>query len=141
MTNVRKVSRPFAPFFNDNFFNMDWPKAMANHNISTPSVNIKDEDKAFELELAAPGLTKEDFNLELNKNLLTISVEKRVEDETTEDNYTRKEFSFESFKRTFTLPTIVEATKITAKYENGILFIRIPKRKEAIPVNKVIKID
>ena len=84
--------------------------------------------------MAAPGFNKEEFNVEVNDNILTISSEKRVENETKDgQQFTHREFSYQSFKRTFTLPATVESDKIEAKYENGILHLSIPKKEEAKP--------
>jgi HSP20 family protein len=84
--------------------------------------------------MAAPGMTKDDFRIELNNSVLTISSEKQSENQTNEGkNITRREFSYESFNRSFTLPAIVETDKITAKYENGLLRVNIPKKEEAKP--------
>lgn len=122
-------------FFND-FFNRDWMD-WSNQNFSLtnttlPSVNIRESNEAFEVELAAPGMAKEDFKIELNNNLLTISSEKKGEKETKEGKYyTRKEFSYQSFSRSFTLPNVADSENIEARYENGILKIIIPKREEA----------
>jgi HSP20 family protein len=103
-------------------------------NTTLPSVNIKEDDNGFEVELAAPGLEKGDFKVELDKSVLTISSDKKVENETKEgQQFTRREFSYQSFSRSFTLPSIVEADKIAAKYENGILRVSIPKKEEAKP--------
>jgi HSP20 family protein len=84
--------------------------------------------------MAAPGMTKDDFKIELNNSVLTISSEKQSENQSKEDkNITRREFSYQSFSRSFTLPVIVETEKISAKYENGILRVNIPKKEEAKP--------
>jgi len=123
----------FDRFFENDMF--DW----SNRNFSTtnttlPSVNIKEGNEGFEVEMAAPGLTKKDFRIEINNDLLTISSEKEIENETREgEHFTRKEFSYQSFSRSFTLPVTVESEKIAAKYENGILRIVIPKKDEAKP--------
>ena len=108
---------------------------------SVPAVNIKENDKNFEVEVAAPGLDKKDFKVELENNVLTISAEKKEEKKEKKDNYSRKEFSYESFERSFTLPQdIVDADKIKAKYDNGILRIEIPKKEEKAKLSKVINI-
>ncbi|MFC2105020.1 Hsp20/alpha crystallin family protein [Bacteroidota bacterium] len=123
----------FDRFFENDMF--DW----SNRNFSTtnttlPSVNIKEDSNGFNVEMAAPGLTKDDFKIELNNNVLTISSEMKTENETNDDEqFTKREFSYQSFNRSFSLPAIVENEKITAKYENGILKILIPKREEAKP--------
>jgi len=123
----------FDRFFENDLF--DW----SNRNYSTtdttlPSVNIKESVDDFEVELAAPGFEKKDFNIELNHDLLTISSEKKVENETKEgQQFARREFSYQSFSRSFTLPNTADSEKIKAKYENGILKVSIPKREEAKP--------
>lgn len=102
-------------------------------NTTIPAVNIKETKDNFEVELAAPGMRKEDFKVELDGNQLTISSEKRTEDEQTEENrYTKREFSYQSFQRMFQLPKdVVDADKIEARYENGLLHLVIPKKEEA----------
>ena len=96
-------------------------------------VNIKETADNFVVEVAAPGMTKKDFKIELDGNMLTISSEKSDQREENEDEkYTRKEFSYQSFYRTFNLPKeVVDAEKIEAKYENGLLHLMIPKKEEA----------
>lgn len=81
--------------------------------------------------MAAPGLKKSDFKLDLNNQVLSISTEKKEEHEEKEENYTRKEFGYTSFKRTFTLPDTVDDEKITANYQDGVLNILLPKKEEA----------
>jgi HSP20 family protein len=123
----------FDRFFENDLF--DW----SNRHFSTtdttlPSVNIKESPDEFEVELAAPGFVKSDFNIELNHDVLTISSEKNVEKETKENQqFARREFSYQSFSRSFTLPNTVDSEKIMAKYENGILRLIIPKKEEAKP--------
>lgn len=116
----------------DDWFSRDF-NTLLNENArwTTPSVNIKETDDHFGLEVAAPGLKKSDFNIELDNGLLTISSEKKVEDTLEEGHYTRKEYSYQSFKRTFTLPDSVDAAGISAVYEDGILNVVLPKKEEA----------
>lgn len=103
-------------------------------NTTLPSVNIKESADAFVVEVAAPGFEKNDFKLELNHDLLTISSQKKVENETKEgETFTKREFSYQSFTRSFTLPNTADGEKIGATYENGILRISIPKKEEAKP--------
>ena len=118
-------------FFENDMF--DWSnRNYSNTNTSLPAVNIKEDRASFEVDVSAPGFEKGDFKIELNNNLLTISSEKKVENETTEgQQFTRREFSYQSFCRSFTLPEEVEGEKISAKYENGILSVNIPKKEEA----------
>lgn len=123
----------FYRFFDNELF--DW----SNRNFSTtnttlPSVNIRESAEGFEVELAAPGFEKSDFKIELNHDLLTVSSEKKIESETKEgQQFTKREFSYQSFSRSFTLPNTVDSHQIGAKYENGILRVSIPKKEEAKP--------
>lgn len=107
--------------------------ASSHMNKGIPAVNLKEDEKSFEIELAAPGMNKKDFNIEVEEDLLTISSDKKEEKEESAENgsYTRREFSFSSFKRSFKLPDAANADKIGAKYEDGILTVNIPKKKEA----------
>lgn len=135
--SLTRYSNPYLPLF-DRFFDnelFDW----SNRNFSTtnttlPSVNLKESSDEFEVEVAAPGLDKKDFKIEVNHGALTISSEKRSENETKDgQKFTRREFSYQSFSRSFTLPETVESDKISARYDNGILKVVIPKREEAKP--------
>lgn len=123
----------FNRFFENDLF--DWStRNFSNTNTTLPSVNIREDENGFEVDMAAPGFDKKDFKIELLNNLLTISSEKKVETETKEgQQFTRQEFSYQSFSRSFTLPNTVEGEKIQAKYENGILKVAIPKKEEAKP--------
>ncbi len=123
----------FDRFFENDMF--DWSnRNYSNTNTTLPAVNIKEDEDGFEVEMSAPGLDKKDFKIELNKSVLTISSEKKTENETKEgQQFTRREFSYQSFSRSFTLPETVEGEKIKAKYENGILSVSIPKKEEAKP--------
>lgn len=126
----------WSNFFND-FMNRDWYE-WSNQNFSLtnttiPSVNIKENADEFEVEMAAPGMGKDDFKIELNNNVLTITSEKQSENNSEEKHITRREFSYQSFSRSFALPAIVETEKITAKYNSGILKVNIPKKEETKP--------
>jgi len=102
-----------------------------------PPVNIRETEESYAVELMAPGMKKEDFNIELDNELLTISAEIKSENNTEEKGkFTRREFSYSSFKRTFTLPETVKEDGINASYENGILSIALPKKEEALPKPK-----
>jgi HSP20 family protein len=125
------------PTFFDDFFNRDifnWGLSnFSNTDTTIPAANIKETPENYLVEVAAPGMTKNDFKIELEGNVLTISSEKSDHSETKEDEkYTRKEFSYQSFQRIFNLAKdVVDAEKIEAKYENGLLHLLIPKKEEA----------
>ncbi len=106
-----------------------------------PSVNIRESEEGFMLDLAAPGLKKEDFKVNLDNNVLTISSEQKNENEEKSEKYTRKEFFYSSFSRSFTLPKTIDLDKIKADYNNGILSLSLPKREDAkVAVNREIAI-
>ncbi len=123
----------FNRFFDNEM--LDWNnRHFSNTNTTLPSVNIKENTDEFLVEVAAPGLKKIDFNIEVENDTLTISSEKQLENEEKEgERVTKREFSYQSFTRSFSLPVLVERENITAKYENGILNITIPKKEEAKP--------
>jgi HSP20 family protein len=109
---------------------------------SDPAANIIENKDSFQLEIAAPGMIKDDFKINLENNILTISVE--VEDQKREEgkNYSRKEFYYGSFSRSFTLPKTIDLENIKADYESGILKISLPKKEEAkVEVKKEIRIS
>ena len=122
----------FDDFFNRDIFNWGLSN-FSNTNTTIPGVNIKETADNFEVEVAAPGMSKKDFKIELDGNALTKKKKKTNRQEDKEDEkYTRKEFSYQSFYRTFTLPKeVVDVDKIEAKYDNGLLHLLIPKKEEA----------
>ncbi len=129
-------------YYNDDLFNdlFNWSNSnrqVLNSRTSLPSVNIKENEDGFILELATPGMKKEDLKLELNNDILTISSERKEENEEKRENFSRREFSHQSFKRSFTLPETANSENIKAHYENGILEISIPKKEEAKPKPKM----
>jgi len=128
-----QVPSVFDRFFEGDLF--DWSnRNFSNTNTTLPSVNIKENSDEFKVEVAAPGFNKEDFKLELNHDVLTISSEKQIENETKEDeHFSKREFSYQSFTRSFTLPHTVDNDRIDAKYDNGILHVNIPKKEESKP--------
>jgi HSP20 family protein len=137
MTLVKRNGRSeYTPSIWNNFFSNDlfnWDSNFANSGNSIPSVNIKETPDSFLVEMAAPGMDKKDFKIEIDGSALTISSEKQNESEEKDgENFNRREFSYQSFYRTFHLPKeVVNADKIEAKYENGILRLEIAKRDEA----------
>lgn len=134
---IMRFSNPLPSLF-DRFMEndlFDWSnRNFSPTNTTVPSVNVKESADSFEVELAAPGLDKKDFNIELNNDMMTISSEKKYENETKEgEQFARREFSYQSFSRSFSLPNTADAEKIKARYENGILRVLIPKKEEARP--------
>lgn len=118
----------------DDIFNRDLPTVFTsnfNTGITLPKVNIKETADAFIVEMAVPGLKKSDLNIDVDNQLLSISSEIKEEKESNEDNYTRREFGYSAFKRTFNLPESVDDEKINASYKEGILNIHLPKKEEA----------
>lgn len=115
----------FNDFFNDSVLSRDYFK-------SVPATNVKETNNAYHIELAAPGLSKDDFKLSVEKNVLTISASKK-EEKNTEDNgkFTRREFNYTSFTRSFNLPENVNTESIEASYLNGVLSVNIPKKEAA----------
>ncbi len=139
MALIRRESNvpTLSNFFNE-IFNRDWydwnHQNNSNTNTTIPSVNVKEDSDGFQVEMAVPGFKKGDFQIELNNSLLTIKSEKKEENECKSDEcYTRREFSYQSFSRSFTLPTSVDGDKIDAQYDNGILKVSLPKREELKP--------
>lgn len=108
-----------------------FPTTFSNSkSLSQPRVNIKENDDAFELEVAAPGLNKEDFTLDVHNGYLTVKAEQKQEEEVKEDKYMRQEFSYTSFSRSFQLTDTINVDEISAKYEDGILRVNLPKQEE-----------
>ena len=135
MNLIKRNTVPF-PSIIDELLKPDWLGGMQNFNANVPAVNIKETDASFGIELAAPGKTKEDFNIEIDHNVLTISSEEKAEKEETQGKYTRKEFNYSSFRRAFTLSETVNTDSINATYENGVLHVALPKKEEALPKPK-----
>lgn len=128
MLVTSRKQNPFYPvlsdFFGGNYLNdSEWN--------SSPAVNIAEDQNGFTIEVAAPGLSKDDFKINVEKRVLEISSEKETKSENKTEKYHRKEFSYNSFKRTFSLPEYVDVDQIKASYNEGILSVSLPKREEA----------
>ena len=122
------VGRIFDDLFNDKFFNND----LNSESSFVPQVDISETDKSFELQFAVPGIEKKNLNIDLNDGVLTVSGERKFENEKNEKNYHSVETRFGSFKRSFQLPDNVNADKVDASYEAGILNVVIPKDERKI---------
>lgn len=128
---IRKRPATFLDgFFGDDFFRPVFQDKLFGGN--SPAVNVVETTEGFRIDLAAPGLQKGDFKLALDKDVLTIKVEKTESSEEDTDKYLRREYSFSAFERSFQLPKTIEHDKIEAKYEDGILKVALPKREEAL---------
>jgi HSP20 family protein len=135
MALVRFTGNPFIDRFFDSDL-MDWTsKNFSKTNTTLPSVNILDCDNEFVIEVAVPGFEKGDFKIEVHNELLTVSSEKQEKTESKDKNerYTKREFSYQAFTRTFTLPDSADGDKVEANYDKGILTVSIPKKEEAKP--------
>ncbi len=148
MTNVKFNSKPFEGTFNnlvDDLFS-ELPGLFKNefNNVERKGfvpVNVKETDKSYLLEVVAPGFEKTDFKVQIDQNLLTISAEKKDEVKKETEKQIRREYSYRSFKRSFTLNEKIDATKIEASYINGVLTLNLPKKEvvKASPTEIVIK--
>jgi HSP20 family protein len=131
---LARINRNYAPaywddFFNDRVFNNNSPAPRKN---ISPAVNIIEADNEFKIEVAVPGLSRNDFNIEVEDDVLNIF---SAEKETTEDkmpNYTRREFNFSSFKRSFELPETIDQDQIQASHKEGVLSITLVKKEEVV---------
>ena len=137
MTLIRTSDRLYPAFFN-NLFNrelLDWNNNVFSAvNNTQPAVNILEDENKIQIELAAPGMTKEDFKVDLDQDRLTVSAEFEEEKGETNERYARKEFSYRSFRRQFNVPVeTIDGEKIQAAYKDGILLLTLPKREELKP--------
>ena len=139
MRIVKYNNNNVFPSLINEFFNDDFGMNFLNRSLSVPSVNSLENNDPFEIDLAVPGMKKEDFTIELNDKVLVISSE--TSNTIENDKMRLNEFNFSSFQRSFRVPDSVDQDKIKANYKNGILKIKLPKRKESISKpNRVINI-
>lgn len=133
MFPVIKKDRKFFPSIVDEFFGRDFMPDLFEYQtgVNLPSVNIIEGKEDYKIEVAAPGLEKKDFAINLENNVLTITSEREEQNEQKDERFMRREFSYSSFKRSFSLPQSVDSNNITASHSNGILTIVIPKKEEA----------
>lgn len=135
MSLIRRHNGLFPSLWND-VMTPDWFGGVDRVNTALPAVNVREGETEFTLELAIPGRQKEDFNIEVDDHVLTISMEIKDEKEEKEEGFTRREFKYGSFKRAFTLPETVNEDAIEANYQAGILRFTLPKKEEALPKPK-----
>ena len=139
MMPARKSQNWLPGIFND-FFGNEW---VEKTNSASPAINIKESENEYKVEVAAPGMTKDDFSIKIDAdNQLIVSMEKKEEhkDENKKERYLRREFAYTQFQQIMILPDNVEKDKIEAKVENGVLQIDIPKKQNAVEENKVKEI-
>ncbi|MBO0331866.1 Hsp20/alpha crystallin family protein [[Muricauda] lutisoli] len=154
MSLVKFKRRPLGRLIGPDFFDLDdffedriwdpktWKGRFWNGKTSVPAINIKETDDDFEVEMAAPGYDKKDFNITMENGCLNISAEKSATKEEKEGEYTRQEFSHESFERSLQLPDSIKDEAVEAKYDNGILRFKLTKKEEAKKQQpKVIKVS
>ena len=134
-TNSNSHTLPTWSSWIDEVFNRDLPSVFTsnfNSGITLPKVNIRETKDAYFVDMAVPGLKKSDFHIDIDNKVLSISTEFEENNEHQEDNYTRREFGYSSFKRSFSLPETVKEDDINAEYTDGVLSIHLPKKDEAI---------
>jgi HSP20 family protein len=131
---LARINRNYVPAYWDDFFNDRVFNSLNNSycNTTSPAVNIEEGDKEFRIEVAVPGLSRKDFSIEVEDDVLTISSEDKHKKEDNKRNYTRREFSYHSFKRSFQLPETIDQDQIQAKHEAGVLNITLPKKDEVV---------
>ncbi|MBJ6118332.1 Hsp20/alpha crystallin family protein [Pontibacter sp. BT310] len=126
--------------FDDDMFLM--PMHMSRMaNASMPAANISETEKEYNIELAVPGMKRDDFNIEIDEHMISISCEKEDNFKEDKDNYKRREYNYSSFSRSFRLPETIKADSIKAQYDNGVLHIRVPKAQQTVQKKKRINVD
>jgi HSP20 family protein len=131
---LARINRSYVPaywddFFNDKFFNQ---LKSTGSGESLPAVNISEDDKGYSIEVAVPGIAKDNFNLEIENDVLILSSEQEENKDEQKQNYLRREFSYQSFKRSFELPETIDQEQINATIDAGILTLSLPKKEEEV---------
>lgn len=143
MTLIRKHESSLPSIWNNLFETSLFSHPLNGHSeFTVPPVNISESDNGYLVELAVPGLNKEDFKINLDRNVMTVSAEKSNEETEEKTNYSKREFSYQSFSRSFTLPSAANLEGISASYQDGVLKVNIAKKDEAkLVTTRTIKID
>ena len=134
--NLIRKQNPFFPSLVDELFNQERRVRTSSISSTTPAVNIIEKDIQFLIELAAPGNKKEDFEIEIEDGILSISSSNKKDNTSEKETFTRQEFSYNSFRRSFTIPESVDVSSIEATYNEGILLIKLLKLEEELPQPK-----
>ena len=131
---LARINRSYVPAYWDDFFNDKFFNQLKNTGSgeSRPAVNISEDDKGYTIELAVPGIAKDKFNLEIENDVLTLSSEQNEIKDEQKQNYLRREFNYQSFKRSFELPETIDQEQINANMDTGILTLSLPKKEEEI---------
>ena len=131
---IARINSSYVPAYWDDFFNDSFL-----NNCTTPeqkksglSVNIIEDDRSFKIEVSAPGVARKDMDISIDNDILSISSEQTEQDEEKNSRYLRREFSPASFKRNFQLPESIDAEKVSARHEDGILIVELPKKEEVV---------
>ncbi len=140
MTIIRMKHRPTLSDMLDNMLERNFNTGFEKKCGCVPATNILEKENSYEIELAAPGMKKEDFKLEVENKLLSVIYEKKADEAQPEVEYLQQEFHMDEFTRSFTIPETADAEKIKARYDNGILYISIPKMEKA-RLSKEIKVS
>jgi len=141
-TNLLTKRSSILPSFDNDFFNPwnDWFYNGFEKTLSVPAVNISETDKQYNISMAAPGMKRDDFKIGLDGDVLTIVAEKEETKEDQDKQYSRREYNYSSFRRSFALPKQVKRDKIEAKYEDGVLNLVLPKNEDVKVVPKTIEV-
>jgi HSP20 family protein len=130
---IAKYRNCYSPAYRDDFFNDQVSQKYYGRGFaSTPAVNIIEENDGFRIEVAAAGLSKEDFKIHLEDDVLTVSAEKEQDEKDAQGKYTRREFNYTSFKRSFRLDETIDQERVEAEHKDGILNIRLSKREDSV---------
>ena len=131
---LARINRSYVPAYWDDFFNDKFFNQLKNTGSgeSRPAVNISEDDKGYTIELAVPGVAKDKFSLEIENDVLTLSSEQNEIKDEQKQNYLRREYNYQSFKRSFELPETIDQEQINANIDAGILTLSLPKKEEEI---------
>jgi HSP20 family protein len=131
---LARINRSYVPAYWDDFFNDKFFNQLKNTGSgeSRPAVNISEDDKGYTIEVAIPGIAKDEFNLEIENDVLTLSSEQKENKDEQKQNYMRREFNHQSFKRSFELPETIDQEQINATIDAGILTLSLPKKEEEV---------
>jgi HSP20 family protein len=131
---LARINRSYVPAYWDDFFNDKFFNQLKNTGSgeSRPAVNISEDDKGYTIEVAIPGIAKDEFNLEIENDVLTLSSEQKENKDEQKQNYLRREFNHQSFKRSFELPETIDQEQINATIDAGILTLSLPKKEEEV---------